>query len=102
MLCLYNNYSLKTRFTRGRFRTFSNSIFKTFIKKINSTKVINGHGPIGLVTCDPDGNTCFNGLTKGLDHSHMYRKPKATKEYVRHYSTKTLQEYIEIKMKLDL
>ena len=94
-----NNYSLKTRFTKGRFLSFCNSIFRTSFNQINSTKVIFGHGPIGLISCDPDGNNCFNGSEKGIDPSNMYRKPKITKEYVRHYSTKTLQEYIEIKMK---
>ena len=93
-----NNYSLKTRFTRGQFLTFCNSILKTGIKEINSTKVLNGHGPVGLVSCDPNGFICNNGLNKSLSHCRIFQNPKPTKEFVRHYSCKTLQEFVEIKM----
>ena len=57
-----NNYSLQTRFTRGKLISICKRIMKTGITKINSTKVINGHGPIGLVSCDPNVNECNNGL----------------------------------------
>ena len=50
-----NNYSLNKRFLRGQFSRQVKSIFKTGINQINSTKVLNGHGPIGLKSCDPDG-----------------------------------------------
>jgi hypothetical protein len=94
-----NNYSLKTRFTRGQFSSYCKSIMKTGIKEINSTNVLNAHGPIGLISCDPNGLICNNGINKKMWHSILYQTPKQTKEFVRHFICKTLEEFIDIKMK---
>ena len=70
-----NNYSLNKRFLRGQFSQIGKSIFKTGIKQINSTKVLNGHAPIGLKSCDPDGIICNNGLNKKIRHCMIYQNP---------------------------
>ena len=93
-----NDYSLQKRFLRGKFSQLGKSIFKTGIKQINSTRVLNGHGPIGLKSCDPDGKICNNGLKKKLKHSMIYKKPQKKKDYIKHFKYKTLQEFIDIKM----
>ncbi len=74
-----NNYSLNKRFLRGKFSQLGKSIFKTGFKQINSTIVLNSHGPIGLKSCDPDGKICNNGLNKKIRHSWIYEKPQKKK-----------------------
>jgi len=93
-----NNYSLNKRFLRGQFSQQGKSIFKTGFKQINSTKVLNGHGPIGLKSCDPDGIICNNGLNKKIRHSMIYQNPQKKNDYIKHFRYKTLQEFIDIKM----
>lgn len=94
-----NNYSLQSRFTRGKLVSNCKSIMKTGITKINSIKVINAHGPIGLSSCDPNGIECNNGLNTNIGYPYLDKKVRQTKEFVKHFRYKTLQEYIEIKMK---
>ena len=94
-----NNFSLQSRFTKGKLVSNCKSIMKTGISKINSTKVLNGHGPIGLASCDPNGIECNNGLNSNIGHFLLDKKLRQTKEFVKHFRCKTLQEYIEIKMK---
>ena len=94
-----NNYSLQKRFIDGKFTPIGKSIMRTGLKQINSTKVLNGHGPIGLISCDPDGYECNNGVNSNFTFVSLWKnKRKTTKEYVKHFSFKTLQEYIDIKM----
>ena len=93
-----NDYSLQKRFLRGKFSQQGKSIFKTGIKQINSINVLNGHGPIGLKSCDPDGIICNNGLNKKLRHSNIYQNPQKKNDYIKHFRYKTLQEFIDIKM----
>ena len=95
-----NDFSLNKRFTRGNY--FSNtckSIFKTGFKQINSTDFLNAHGPVGLRTCDPDGIICNNGTDKTLPHFVMNKNIKKTKEYIKHFKLKTLEEFIDLKLK---
>lgn len=95
-----NDFSLNKRFTRGNYySTTCKSIFKTGFKQINSTNLINPHGPVGLRTCDPDGITCNNGTDKNLPHFSMYKNIKKTNEYIKHFKLKTLQEFIDLKLK---
>ena len=87
LICVKNNdYSLIKRFTRSNY--YSNtckSIFKTGFKQINSIKLINSHGPVGLRTCDPEGIICNNGTDKTLPHFVMHKEIKKTQEYIKHF-----------------
>lgn len=94
------DFSLNKRFTReSYYSTTCKSIFKTGSKQINSTKFLNAHGPVGLRTCDPDGIRCYNGTDKKLPHYVMNKNIKKTKEYIKHFKLKTLQEFIDLKLK---
>ena len=95
-----NDFSLLKRFTRKSYYSKTcKSIFKTGFKQINSTNFLNAHGPIGLKTCDPDGISCYNGKGKNLPHFVMNKDIKKTNEYIRHFKLKTLQEFIDRKLK---
>ena len=95
-----NDYSLIKRFTRGNYySTTCKSIFKTGFTQINSTNLISPHGPVGLRTCDPEGIKCNNGTDKTLPFFAMHKKIKKTKEYIKHFKLKTLEEFIDLKLK---
>lgn len=95
-----NDYSLNKRFTRGNYySTTCKSIFKTKFKEINSTNLINAHGPVGFKTCDPEGIKCNNGTDKTLPYFVMSKEIKKTNEYIKHFKLKTIEEFIDFKLK---
>ena len=95
-----NDYSLNKRFTRGNYySTTCKSIFKTKFKKINSLKLINAHGPVGLKTCDPEGIECNNGKDKTIPYFAIHKNIKKTNEYIKHFKLKTIEEFIDFKLK---
>jgi len=95
-----NDYSLNKRFTRGNYySTTCKSIFKTKFKEINSLNRINAHGPVGFKTCDPDGIKCNNGTDKSIPYFAINKNIKKTKEYIKHFKLKTIEEFIDFKLK---